>query len=161
MRFFACAWFVVVWWVSCGYEDPSYEGVVFACDSLNACPPGQMCVRGKCAGDPTPPVGGQVGVVCGTATCAIGSSCCDDFVDPSRCFQGASDSCLGLVLACDGGEDCSSGQKCCYSGDTACSDTPCAIQVCSSAAECPSATPNCCSTPAFSFKRCQTTACFL
>jgi hypothetical protein len=56
------------------------------------------------------------GVVCGSATCAVGQSCCvtvSGMTTTAACLP-AGGNCAGAALACDGPEDCSSAmQYCC------------------------------------------------
>jgi hypothetical protein len=156
VRFFVLAWWLMTAWAACSYNEPSYQGVVFSCDAEHACPTGSSCVDGKCSGGSA-----QVGVLCGSAVCPGGKSCCEDFVNAPRCI-GAGEVCTGSQLECDGAEDCA-GERCCFgnSGDADCKATCAEITVCHTNVECGGAAPNCCALPApfNTLKGCQATPC--
>jgi len=72
-------------------------------------------------GTMTPPGGDSgttVGIMCGGAVCATGETCCITrgaggmMIAESCTAPGA---CMGAALACDGPEDCATGQACCGS----------------------------------------------
>src|SRR5688572_21134570 len=62
------------------------------------------------------PTGGP-GIACGTATCAAGMECCVAFGGGGggatyTCIANGT-TCEGISQACDGPEDCTSGDRCC------------------------------------------------
>lgn len=140
-------------WSACFYDELRLEGVKFRCDATHGCPMDQKCIDGFC-GDAQI---GEVGVVCGDAFCA-GSLCCDDAINAPRCV--AAGPCSQLY-ECDGTEDCDTGERCCANGaDTDCQVPACSgQQVCSTSAQCPTATPNCCPAAYGDFKVCELTPC--
>jgi hypothetical protein len=155
----------------CGYEDPSYGGVSFACDAFHACPAGYLCISGRClpsggsGSDETPPPA-KIGVDCGGATCSGANLCCNYFgggdgvlaCEPSNvCTLGNGRG----VVACDGPEDCPNGSVCCTDGIAAAKCEPgnsCDVddQLCNSSFDCPLAAPFCrrSDLPARPFKVC-------
>jgi len=72
------------------------------------------------AGAPMPgnDAGTTVGIMCGTAVCGAGETCCvtrgtGGMMISEACT--APGACMGAALACDGPEDCMTGQACCGS----------------------------------------------
>lgn len=125
-------WRVIVIVVLTGcYTDPNFDATRFRCDDAHACPPGQVCVGGRCSGsapvDDAP--ASQVGVACMGTVCGSGTECCVDFVAGPRCIQiGAA--CTGFTARCDGVEDCG-GNVCCADGtNVECRSTTCTRAAC-------------------------------
>jgi hypothetical protein len=155
---------LVMWMSSCGYDDRSFEGIVFACDRDHPCPEGTPCVDGSCM-----PMSGsgsgsaRLGVACGAQQCAFGMSCCSDFIDPLYCVPlGGCKTGVGQELQCDGKEDCTGDRNCCYrSGGTLCELGDCNSIICSTTADCPGQEPFCCDFPfaEVPLKHCRPIAC--
>jgi hypothetical protein len=53
-------------------------------------------------------------VACGNMACALpATSCCNNYNEPEECIAPGGDCTYGVVLACDGPEDCGAGEVCC------------------------------------------------
>jgi hypothetical protein len=97
--------------------------------------------------------GGAVGVRCGSDTCDVATERCFGVYDPQHsvsCVTKGQPICSGgcLVQECDGPEDCTSGENCRFTtGENfylRCSAiAPGYGTICSTAADCPLAFPNC------------------
>ncbi len=158
MRFVLSAWLLLLaCWTACGYDDRSYDGISFACDASHPCPPGVACVNGRCTGTNV----GQQGVQCGGARCALGSSCCDEVINPLYCTSFGT--CQAQELRCDGQEDCTGGTSCCLEGTLSLCRGSCdTLELCSSNADCSGAEPFCCPlpfNPAFDLRSCRPFSC--
>lgn len=155
MRIAIAVWLVLIFcaaWSACFFDDPRFDQTRFRCDP-GACPSDQKCVDHFC-GDPQV---GEVGVVCGDRFCQ-GAPCCDIGNSQPQC--GTDASCVRL-FACDGTEDCGTGERCCVrSANTVCQAAACDIQqVCSSDSQCPLGAPNCCPASYGDFKVCEFLPC--
>jgi hypothetical protein len=169
VRFAVSAWLVVLVGLamcmgvaSCGYDDRSFDGIVFACDSAHPCPNGGACVDGKC---PTMSTGMQ-GVACLSQQCSPGMGCCQEVINPPYCVPlGGCDSGAQQELQCDGKEDCTGGRNCCFDGGgTRCEAGNCggpSFLICSGTADCPVGQPFCCTFPGLEvpLKHCQPFSC--
>ena len=87
-----------------------------------------------------------IGTVCGTATCTTAQECC---VQGQGRTCVASGTCQGVNFDCDGTEDCSNGDVCCYggggNGGTSCvAAASCPAPTCGSATDCPTQGQQCC-----------------
>jgi hypothetical protein len=57
---------------------------------------------------------GDVGIVCGTTFCSLpGNFCCDHPNQAPECVANGGTCTFGVEVACDGPEDCASGEVCC------------------------------------------------
>jgi hypothetical protein len=95
------------------------------------------------------PNGATVGTTCGSATCNTTQVCCVGAGGQSSCV--APGSCQGVSFACDGPEDCSNNDVCCYSasgsgggGATCEAANACQTTACHTDADCGGQTPSCC-----------------
>lgn len=134
------------------YEAPDYTATRFKCDSTHACPGNQSCVNGACTGGiGDAGVSSQIGVACGGTTCVAGHTCCLDFAFGPGCVVGGGAACDGIVVTCDGVEDCG-GNACCESGigfQISCSSSllctsPGVSQICRDATDCTDPTAKMC-----------------
>lgn len=152
---------------ACGYDDRSYDGIVFACDGAHPCPDGVACVNGQCAGSGSGSGSNsaKLGVACGAQQCPLGMGCCNDLLGPLYCVPlGGCDTGAQQEVQCDGKEDCTGGRNCCLDGaGTRCEIGTCgaAPLICSSTADCPGDAPFCCTLPVLDvpLKHCQPVSC--
>lgn len=147
MRIAFLAWlFLATSWSACGYDDSNLDGIAFACDATHPCPDNGPCVAGRCSVNQNL---GRQGVQCGSAVCALGSSCCDEVISPLYCtsFGG----CPAKEIRCDGPEDCTGGNSCCLEGSLSICRASCdTLEICARDADCAGAGPGastCCPFP--------------
>ena len=135
---------------ACGYDDRSYDGIVFACTAAQPCADGVACVNGLCAGSGSGSNAAKLGVACGTQQCAPGMSCCDEPLNAFRCAAPGTCGAGSQEVQCDGKEDCAGGRSCCFTAPgTACEIGDCGAspRICSTPADCPGDEPFCCDFP--------------
>src|SRR5262245_10979167 len=103
---------------------------------------------GDAGGDGMSTVDAAVGVACGMTTCTSTQECC--LANGQRTCVAQGD-CQGVAFACDGPEDCQTGEVCCASNTggtpgSECRDAGdmCRAIACHADPDCPMATPKCC-----------------
>src|ERR1051326_469492 len=103
---------------------------------------------GDAGGDGMSNVDGAVGVVCGMTTCTSTQDCCLANGQRTCVAQGQ---CQGVSFACDGPEDCPTGDVGCASNTGGMPGTSCKTAgdmcrpvACHNDPDCPMATPHCC-----------------
>jgi hypothetical protein len=152
---------ILIVFVAACYHDPDYDGTRFKCGPAFGCPESQICTNGYCVRDSSIDASnGASGVVCNTATCAPGLTCCVDHSfsgtiqcekDPVFC---------NYSLQCDavGTSECAGGLSCCWSGTDATCGGTCARTVCDAESDCTNAMyPHCCASSQFPWKTCEAT----
>lgn len=133
-------WLSVLAFVGC---TPDYDATAYRCDTdrggTRGCPADQSCQGGRCRRGTVP--ASTIGCM-GTTCTTPDQQCCIDGINPPRCIP-AGDVCPGTSALCDGRADCAGDDYCCGGTTTACAES-CEVTSCISAADCPSAEPNCC-----------------
>ncbi|HEU4611324.1 MAG TPA: hypothetical protein VFS15_04580 [Kofleriaceae bacterium] len=142
-----CVW-LVLFAIGC-YSAPDYSGTHFKCDDEHACPDGQPCVDGVCAGSAgsgsdmiDAPIS-SAGVQCGATTCTGAQKCCADFINGPICVA-LNAQCAGFTATCDGTEDCGGSPCCDLGGQVIACGTACQAQICLDNADCTGASGSTC-----------------
>jgi len=97
---------------ACGYDRPSYESAIFACDASHGCPSGETCLGGLCQYAAATRNGVQCGKATQPTTCAPDQQCCFDVITPPSYCEAASTTC-SEGATCDEQADCADGTVCC------------------------------------------------
>ena len=143
------AWIVLL--VAGCYTAPDYGGTHFKCDAEHACPDGQPCVDGVCAGSAGSDGGSDmidaspstIGVQCGATICPTDQQCCASIIGSVMCIA-LTATCAGFAATCDGTEDCAGGPCCETASHTIACGTACSMQICLEDDDCTNASASRC-----------------
>lgn len=121
---------------------PDTGHTAFLCDGNHDCPPGQLCMYGRCLRAVPPDA---ESVACADAgSCTVGpEQCCLDSAGGTRCGD-AGEACRGTSALCDSPRDCPDGDRCCADGNAVFCDRTCDHDACQVDGDCPLSAPSCC-----------------